>query len=47
MLGDDPKELRAPALLLVLVGEERLPGQDPEALLAQAHMMANRLLAEP
>jgi hypothetical protein len=39
--------LAVPALLLVLVAQERLSGEDLEALLAQAQAMANRMLAEP
>ena len=43
VLGD-PKALAVPALPLVLVGQQMLPGKDLQALLAQAQMMASRML---
>ena len=46
-LDEHAKALAVPALLLVLVGQEKLPGEDLETLLAQARVMANHLLAEP
>jgi hypothetical protein len=53
VLGDPAAEawtsharaLAVTALLLVLVGQEKLPGEDLEALLAQAQALANRMLA--
>lgn len=46
-LDEHAKALVVPALLLVLVGQDNLPDVDLEALLAQARVMANRMLAEP
>jgi hypothetical protein len=46
LLDEDAKALAVPAVLLVLVGQEKLPGEDLEALLAEARVMANRMLAE-
>lgn len=46
-LDEHAEALAVPALLLVLVAQERLSDEDLEALLAQAQVMANRILAEP
>jgi hypothetical protein len=46
-LDEHAKALAVPALLLVLVSQEKLPGKDLEALLGQAQVMANQMLAEP
>ena len=45
-LDEHARALAVAALLLVLVGRETLPDENLEALLAQAQVMANRMLAE-
>jgi len=45
-LDEHAKALAVPALLLNLISQEELPGEDLEALLTQARLMANRMLAD-